>query len=110
MTKPSVFTKCVANSYAGPSERIVEFCDRSTQLGGLIAFRRTDAGLTVDVYRCGPGVRVLSAADNGAPEMLQALKDVSQAYQDMFDAMPVAWQTFDGIVTRAIAKAEGRHA
>lgn len=42
-----------------------------------------------------------------APEMLQALKDVSKAYQDMFDVMPVAWQTFDHIVSAAIVAAEG---
>lgn len=42
-----------------------------------------------------------------APEMLQALRDVSDAYQSMFDAMPVAWQTFDHIVSEAIKAATG---
>jgi hypothetical protein len=42
-----------------------------------------------------------------APEMLEALKSVSEAYQSMFDVMPVAWQTFDNIVNEAIAKAGG---
>lgn len=40
-----------------------------------------------------------------APELLAALQDVSSAYQEMFDVMPVAWQTIDDIVTAAIAKA-----
>ena len=44
---------------------------------------------------------------DAAPEMLQALRDVSDAYQSMFDAMPVAWQTFDHIVSEAIKAATG---
>jgi hypothetical protein len=43
---------------------------------------------------------------DAAPEMYQALKDVRDAYQKMFDAMPVAFQTYDHIVREAIAKAE----
>jgi hypothetical protein len=43
-----------------------------------------------------------------APEMLQALKDVSNAYQEMFAVMPVAFQTYDSIVESAIAKASGK--
>ena len=42
-----------------------------------------------------------------APELLAALKDVREAYQKMFSVMPVAWQTYDDIVSAAIAKAEG---
>lgn len=43
-----------------------------------------------------------------APELLEALKAIREAYKEMFDVMPVAWQTFDNIAKAAIAKAEGR--
>lgn len=42
-----------------------------------------------------------------APDLLAALEDVQRAYQEMFDVMPVAWQTYDDIVCAAIAKARG---
>ena len=42
-----------------------------------------------------------------APELLAALQDVSNTYQQLFHVMPVAWQTIDDIVTAAIAKATG---
>lgn len=42
-----------------------------------------------------------------APKLLQALKDMREGYQSMFDAMPVAWQTFDSIAEQAIKDAEG---
>lgn len=42
-----------------------------------------------------------------APELLAALRDVRQFYQDHFDVMPVAFQTIDDIVDAAIARAEG---
>jgi hypothetical protein len=45
-----------------------------------------------------------------APEMLEALQAVADAYQRMFDVMPVAWQTFDDIVQQAIARATGSEA
>jgi hypothetical protein len=41
-----------------------------------------------------------------APVMLDALRSVAAAYQQMFDVMPVAWETFDNIVNEAIEKAE----
>lgn len=40
-----------------------------------------------------------------APELLAALQFVAKFYQDNFDAMPVAFQTVDDIVTAAIEKA-----
>lgn len=43
-----------------------------------------------------------------APDLLAALEDVSRAYQQMFDVMPVAWQTYDDTVQAAIAKARGQ--
>lgn len=57
MRKPRVITNCVANSFTGDNERIIEFSDAATEApdsgvtGGLIAFRRTDDGrLTISVY------------------------------------------------------------
>jgi hypothetical protein len=40
-----------------------------------------------------------------APELLEALQSLTSAYQQHFDVMPVAWQTFDNIARAAIAKA-----
>ena len=51
-----ITTNPVANHYAGPGERIIEFS--SDGGGGLIAFTETDAGLIVDVYRQDPTVTV----------------------------------------------------
>ena len=42
-----------------------------------------------------------------APELLDALQDIVDAYQKHFDAMPVAWQTYDNIARAAITKAIG---
>lgn len=42
-----------------------------------------------------------------APELLAALQSIVAGYQAHFDAMPVAWQTYDNIARAAIAKAEG---
>ncbi len=67
MAKPKVNTNPVANTYAGPAERIVEYSMPGKATGGLIAFRWVDdadsddpdAGtLVVDVYRHDPNVRV----------------------------------------------------
>jgi len=62
MTRPTVKTRCVAQTYAGPHERIIEFFDRATQSGGLISFFSSDAGLKVEVYRTDPKVTVLAPA------------------------------------------------
>jgi hypothetical protein len=49
MPKPKLKTRCVANNYAGPDERIVEFSSRFGR--GLIALReRPDGRLQVDLY------------------------------------------------------------
>lgn len=42
-----------------------------------------------------------------APELLEALRFVAEAYQRHFDSMPVAWQTVDNIVRATIARAAG---
>lgn len=57
--KPSVHTKCVANHYAAPNERIIEFSVGNDGTGGLIAFRLANDGtLMVDVYRTNGPVTV----------------------------------------------------
>lgn len=54
-----VTLNCVADHYAAPGERIVEFMDAETGKGGLISFTRTDAGeLVVNLYRLDAGVIV----------------------------------------------------
>jgi hypothetical protein len=45
-----------------------------------------------------------------APDLLEALLSITEAYQKMFDVMPVAWQTYDDIAIAAIAKAAGKDA
>jgi hypothetical protein len=45
-----------------------------------------------------------------APDLLAALQDIVDAYQKHFDAMPVAWQTYDNIAREAIEKATGEAA
>lgn len=59
MKKPKVKVNCVANTYAGSSERIIEFSGNNTNQGGLISFSFTDDGkMRVDVYRQGADVVV----------------------------------------------------
>lgn len=72
MAKPKVTTNPVANNYAGPNERIVEYSTRSG-LGGLIAFRETDDGLTVDLYRHDEKVAVRVGKPDGAADEGQNL-------------------------------------
>lgn len=52
MSKPRIHTRCVANTYAGPNERIIEFGAGSDGTGGLISFRIMDDGrLSVQLYQ-----------------------------------------------------------
>lgn len=70
MKRPHVTKRCVADSYAGPDERIVEFgaliptaSGGSRLAGGLISFRVTsDGALLVDIYRVDPNVLVRAPA------------------------------------------------
>ena len=60
-SRPRVITKCVADHYHGPRERIVEF--NSACGGGLMCFTETEQGqLIVDIYRCDPSVVVRAAS------------------------------------------------
>ena len=43
-----------------------------------------------------------------APDMLQALESIVDAYQRYFDVMPVAWQSYDDYAREVIAKAKGQ--
>ena len=55
--KTRIITKCVANHYAGPNERIIEFSHSNG--GGLISFVETDDNrLIVEVYRIDDTVEV----------------------------------------------------
>jgi hypothetical protein len=68
MAKPSVNTKCVANTHSGPDERIVEVFDSKLQKGCLISVRRLGDRLIVEVYRGDKGVLVrLNQADEQVP-------------------------------------------
>lgn len=55
--KPRVLTRCVANTYSRPTERIIEFSFASGP-GGLIAFRETDGAPAIEVYRVDGLVKV----------------------------------------------------
>lgn len=62
MRKPSISTRCPADSFTDKSERIAEFS--AAGLGGLISVRALPDGaplgkVRVDVYRCDPGVVVV---------------------------------------------------
>lgn len=62
--KPRVIINCVANHYAGPGERIVEFSFPGTPgpAGGLIALRYREGGRpAMDLYRV-EGVEVRGGA------------------------------------------------
>lgn len=61
MKRPSVKTRCVADAYAAPFERIVEFSDEHGN-GGLISFKSIGGTLVVDIYRAN-GVEVRHIPD-----------------------------------------------
>lgn len=63
MRKPRVTTRCVANNYAAPGERIVEFSNGARSAGqlkgGLISLRTTEDGrLLVQLYQLDQEVHV----------------------------------------------------
>lgn len=56
--RPTINTRCVADRYSGPCERIAEFTTPSGK-GGLISIRERDDGrVIVCVYRVDSGVTV----------------------------------------------------
>lgn len=59
MKKPRVIVNCVANKYAGETERIIEFVFPDGT-GGLISFVTFDGNKNrVDIYRTDPSIIVL---------------------------------------------------
>jgi hypothetical protein len=71
--------------------------------GGRVAMLDFD---DIDADTLEANARLIAAA----PELLAALQDIVDAYQNhfyLFDAMPVAWQTYDNIARAAITKATG---
>lgn len=65
MRKPTVLTRCVANTYVGRNERIIEVSDRESDGAGcLISITRTpDKKLVISVYRGESDGRVLLRFD-----------------------------------------------
>ena len=66
--KPRVTTKCVAECYAGPNERIIEFSFPGTKgpLGGLIQFTVDRDGVCrVHLYRLDKEVHVAISKPTG---------------------------------------------
>jgi predicted nucleic acid-binding Zn-ribbon protein len=51
--------------------------------------------------------RQIKRKDEKIQALCAALQDIVDAYQKHFDAMPVAWQTYDNIARQAIEKATG---
>ena len=67
--KPRVHTSCVANTYAGPNERIVEFSGGAGELrgGGLISLQQMEDGrLQVCIYGYDPSVEIIVGHARGA--------------------------------------------
>ncbi len=67
---------------------------------------RQQTGTRPKLERPSDGAKASTNLIAAAKVMLEALESAAQAYQEFFDVMPVAWQTFDGIVTAAIARAK----
>lgn len=58
MAKPKVSSRCVANNYAAPNERIIELSN-GAGIDCLVSVRNMpDGTLSVQVYRCDAGVSV----------------------------------------------------
>lgn len=61
MKRPKVLTRCVANQYATPNERIIEFTSKNG--GGLISF----ATLLDGRLSCSQGTRVSASSERSPP-------------------------------------------
>lgn len=83
MGKPRVITRCVANAYTGPRERIVEFSFPGTEgpAGGLMRLSYRNLLPHVELYRV-EGCTVV-ASDT---ELLRRLADIEHALADHPDA------------------------
>lgn len=67
--KTKITVNCVASSYAADDERIIEFFDKPTQQGGLIAFTRHGDELLVDLYRLDGKVTVRHRQTGSTPRV-----------------------------------------
>lgn len=57
--KVRVLTRCVADTYTRPYQKVIEFCGTHPDQGGLVSFILTpDGRMIVDVYRQGKAVEV----------------------------------------------------
>lgn len=92
MARPRVNTNPVANQYAGPDERIIEYSSKAG--GGLIAFRVTDDGkLLVQPYRhddtvvitTGQGVEIWTLTVDG-PDSASIVTTVHKSEQEAIDS------------------------
>lgn len=66
MSKPRAILHCVANTYVGPNERIIEISNGARSVeeykGALISLRNLQDGtFRIEVYRADPGVLVVMA-------------------------------------------------
>jgi hypothetical protein len=82
--KPRVLTRCAANNYTAPNERVIEFSSKNG--GGLISFRTSEDGnLDVHVYRCDSTVRVFPPSES--PDTLDQNR-IALALADLAKALP----------------------
>lgn len=65
--RPTVLTRCVADQYHAPHQRIIEISDRETGLGCLISLTRFGDGLRIHVYRADSGVEISGSYAREAP-------------------------------------------
>ena len=90
--------------------RVVNYQDKN-DVPRVVSDKGGIAVLCINRYlgEAGPSKQeqINAALIAAAPELLDALKDARNAYQQMFDVMPVAWQTIDNIICDAISKATG---
>ena len=63
MKKPRVITKCVANNYSMPNERIIEFTFPDGE-GGLIQFATINGENRVTVYQHDQRVKVVKGKNS----------------------------------------------
>lgn len=78
--KPKVITKCVANHYTGPNERIIEYTfgpdGKGGSVGGLIQFATLEDGTPqVTLYNHEPQIRIRPGAVANGSAIIEALKN-----------------------------------
>lgn len=71
MKRPSLKTRCVADRYASPGERIAEFAFPDGT-GGLLSMRQVGGEPVIEVYRVNGTVRVRGGSGNASFDMIAA--------------------------------------